>query len=88
MGPWWALWLILTLPQILEGQISAMPQGFPQMTSFQSDQVQGFQRRRNRWQLARVPACGGREHAGLWALLREARAEPELKVTSNFLYLH
>ncbi|XP_021050682.1 epididymal-specific lipocalin-12 [Mus pahari] len=41
MGPWWALWLILTLPPILEGQISAMSQGFPQMTSFQSDQFQG-----------------------------------------------
>ncbi|XP_028628692.1 epididymal-specific lipocalin-12 [Grammomys surdaster] len=41
MGPWWALWLILTLPQILEGQAPAMPRGFSQMKSFQSDQFQG-----------------------------------------------
>ncbi|XP_052037010.1 epididymal-specific lipocalin-12 [Apodemus sylvaticus] len=41
MGPWWALWLILTLPQILEGQKPTMPPGLPQMTSFQSNQFQG-----------------------------------------------
>ncbi|XP_076793687.1 epididymal-specific lipocalin-12 isoform X2 [Arvicanthis niloticus] len=41
MRPWWALWLILTLPQTLEGQALDMPQGFSQMTSFQSDQFQG-----------------------------------------------
>uniref|UniRef100_A0ABK0L9A0 Complement C8 gamma chain n=1 Tax=Rattus norvegicus TaxID=10116 RepID=A0ABK0L9A0_RAT len=41
MGPWWALWLILTLPQILGGQSPTMPQGFSQMTSFQSNKFQG-----------------------------------------------
>lgn len=39
MDPWWALWLILTLPQILEGQDPTMPRGFSQMTSFQSNKV-------------------------------------------------
>ncbi|CAH6788697.1 Lcn12 [Phodopus roborovskii] len=41
MGPWWALWLILTLPQILESQTPTTPQGFPQLTNFESDQFQG-----------------------------------------------
>lgn len=64
MGPWWALWLTLTLPQILEGQIPSKLQGFPELTSFHNDQVQGFQRKRRRLQLARVPAFGGRVYAG------------------------
>lgn len=42
MGPWWILWLVLTLPQILEGLNPATPQGFPQLTNFENDQVQGF----------------------------------------------
>ncbi|XP_059116286.1 epididymal-specific lipocalin-12 isoform X2 [Peromyscus eremicus] len=41
MGPWWALWLILILPQIPEGQTPAKPQGFPQLTSFENDKFQG-----------------------------------------------
>ncbi|KAH0506889.1 Epididymal-specific lipocalin-12 [Microtus ochrogaster] len=41
MGPWWALWLTLTLPQILEGQIPSKLQGFPELTSFHNDQFQG-----------------------------------------------
>ncbi|XP_037060313.1 epididymal-specific lipocalin-12 [Peromyscus leucopus] len=41
MGPWWALWLILTLPQIPEGQTPVKPQGFPQLTSFENDKFQG-----------------------------------------------
>ncbi|XP_021506750.1 epididymal-specific lipocalin-12 [Meriones unguiculatus] len=41
MGPCWALWLMFTLPQIPEGQTPTMPRGFPQMTSFQSNQFQG-----------------------------------------------
>ncbi|XP_036039091.1 epididymal-specific lipocalin-12 [Onychomys torridus] len=42
MGPWWALWLILiTLPQIPEGQTPAKPQGFPQLTNFEDDKFQG-----------------------------------------------
>lgn len=77
MGPWWALWLILTLPQIPEGQAPVKPQGFSELTSFENDKVQGFQSRRHRSQLAGVLACGGKVYAGPWALHRKARAEPE-----------
>ncbi|KAK7799706.1 hypothetical protein U0070_010713, partial [Myodes glareolus] len=42
MGPWWALWLTLTLPQILEGQIPSKLQGFPELTSFHNDQGEWF----------------------------------------------
>ncbi|XP_051022263.1 epididymal-specific lipocalin-12 [Acomys russatus] len=41
MGPWWALWLIVTLLQTLEGQTPTTPRGFSQMTSFESKQFQG-----------------------------------------------
>ncbi|XP_059116287.1 epididymal-specific lipocalin-12 isoform X3 [Peromyscus eremicus] len=58
MGPWWALWLILILPQIPEGQTPAKPQGFPQLTSFENDKVQGFQRgkRCDTWSYTLIPA--------------------------------
>lgn len=41
MGPWWALWVLLSLPKALRGQVTPQTALSSVLQTFQKDQVRG-----------------------------------------------